>query len=74
MGDKEEKADGENKTTNLQASDEQLNADQQAQLEQWLKKIPDDPGGLLRRKFQYERNVRERQGKVIDDREQGQLW
>ncbi|MDB2410554.1 VWA domain-containing protein [Pseudomonadales bacterium] len=74
MDDKEEKADGENKTTNLQASDEQLNAEQQAQLEQWLKKIPDDPGGLLRRKFQYERNVRERQGKVIDDREQGQLW
>ena len=74
MDDKEEKADGENKKTNLQASDEQLNAEQQAQLEQWLKKIPDDPGGLLRRKFQYERNVRERQGKVIDDREQGQLW
>jgi Ca-activated chloride channel family protein len=21
--------------------------------EQWLRRIPDDPGGLLRRKFQY---------------------
>ena len=74
IDDKKQKTDDENKTTNLQVSDEQLNAEQQAQLEQWLKKIPDDPGGLLRRKFQYERNVRERQGKVIDDREQGQLW
>lgn len=27
--------------------------DQQA-LEEWLRKIPDDPGGLLRRKFQHE--------------------
>ena len=22
--------------------------------EQWLRRIPDDPGGLLRRKFQYQ--------------------
>jgi Ca-activated chloride channel family protein len=22
--------------------------------EQWLRQIPDDPGGLLRRKFEYE--------------------
>ena len=74
-----EKADAEAKknersTTDMQTSEEQLNAEQQAELQQWLKKIPDDPGGLLRRKFQYERNVRERQGNVIDDREQGQLW
>lgn len=27
---------------------------QQQQTQQWLKKIPDDPGGLLRRKFQYQ--------------------
>jgi Ca-activated chloride channel family protein len=26
----------------------------QQQTQQWLKKIPDDPGGLLRRKFQYQ--------------------
>jgi len=32
---------------------EELDLDQQ-QTQQWLKKIPDDPGGLLRRKFQYQ--------------------
>lgn len=26
----------------------------QQQVQQWLKKIPDDPGGLLRRKFKYQ--------------------
>ena len=28
-------------------------------LEQWLKKIPDDPGGLLRRKFHYQQSLRQ---------------
>jgi Ca-activated chloride channel family protein len=31
-------------------------------LEQWLRRVPDDPGGLLRRKFQYETNERMRRG------------
>lgn len=31
--------------------------DQQA-LEQWLRRVPDDPGGLLRRKFQQESQLR----------------
>lgn len=31
-------------------------------LEQWLRRVPDDPGGLLRRKFQYETNQRLREG------------
>jgi Ca-activated chloride channel family protein len=36
--------------------------EQQETLERWLRRIPDDPGGLLRRKFQYETNQRMRQG------------
>ncbi|MAR92238.1 MAG: hypothetical protein CML06_15385 [Pseudomonadales bacterium] len=32
--------------------------DQQA-MEQWLRRVPDDPGGLLRRKFEYESQLRE---------------
>ena len=70
----ESESEDERSAASLEATEEQLNAEQQAELEQWLKKIPDDPGGLLRRKFQYERSVRERQGNVVDDREQGQLW
>ena len=30
--------------------------------EQWLRNIPDDPGGLMRRKFQYEAELRRQQG------------
>lgn len=33
---------------------EPLNSEQQQAAEQWLRRIPDDPGGLLRRKFQYQ--------------------
>ena len=36
--------------------------DSEDALEQWLRQIPDDPGGLLRRKFQYETNQRLRRG------------
>lgn len=31
--------------------------------EQWLRKIPDDPGGLLRRKFRYQSELDSRQAK-----------
>ncbi|MCW9046937.1 MAG: VWA domain-containing protein [Gammaproteobacteria bacterium] len=47
-----------------ESSDEKQNSQQnfndaspdleQQQTQQWLKKIPDDPGGLLRRKFKYQ--------------------
>jgi Ca-activated chloride channel family protein len=40
-------------------AEEHKNEDQQAN-EQWLKRIPDDPGGLLRRKFLYQ--YQQRQG------------
>ena len=34
-------------------------SEQQQAMEQWLKRIPDDPGGLLRRKFAYQNSLRE---------------
>ncbi len=40
--------------------------DQQA-LEQWLRRVPDDPGGLLRRKFRYETMQRLRNGAKPDE-------
>ena len=41
-------------------STEQSEADKQAQqeLEQWLRRVPDDPGGLLREKFRYQSRQR----------------
>ena len=47
---------------------------QQDQLEAWLNQIDDDPGGLLRRKFEYERALREKEGNVVVDNENQQLW
>lgn len=36
------------------ATEQELSAEQQQALEQWLRKVPDDPSGLLKRKFEYE--------------------
>lgn len=45
-----------------QANDnEALNNEQKLAREQWLKRIPDDPAGLLRRKFKYQYQQRARQ-------------
>ncbi|MFO7605832.1 MAG: VWA domain-containing protein [Desulfurivibrionaceae bacterium] len=46
----EEKADN---PESLTAEDRQ-NAEKQQALEQWLRRIPDNPGGLLKRKFEYQ--------------------
>lgn len=41
--------------------------EKQQQLEQWLRKVPDDPSGLLRRKFRYESLQRLREGEELND-------
>jgi Ca-activated chloride channel family protein len=45
------------------ASDDPLlpQTEQQLALEQWLRQIPDDPGGLLRRKFMIEHLMKQQQ-------------
>jgi Ca-activated chloride channel homolog len=47
--------------------------EQQDALDQWLRRVPDDPGGLLRRKFQYETNQRMRRGDY-SSRETEKIW
>lgn len=41
--------------------------EKQQALEQWLRRVPDDPSGLLQRKFRYESNQRIRKGEVPDE-------
>jgi Ca-activated chloride channel family protein len=36
-------------------------------MEQWLRRVPDDPSGLLREKFRYESMQRQQQGVGRDD-------
>ena len=54
--------DDSNEQIALQADlDDELNQ----VMEQWLRKIPDDPGGLLRRKFHYEYLLRDEASPIV---------
>ncbi len=48
-----------------EASEEDKEQDQA--MEQWLRRVPDDPSGLLREKFKYESRQREQQGNRKND-------
>lgn len=56
----------------MQALEDDAARDEQREaLEQWLRRVPDDPGGLLRRKFEHETNLRRRRG---EQPEQRKIW
>ena len=48
----------------VQEADAALDPEEAQALEQWLKRVPDDPGGLLRRKFEQQFEERVRQGEI----------
>jgi Ca-activated chloride channel family protein len=50
--------------------------EQQQAMEQWLRRIPDDPGGLLRRKFryQYQRYGKDQDGRDVWPDDEVQPW
>ena len=50
------------------ASAEPLDSEEQRAAEQWLRRIPDDPGGLLQRKFLYQ--YKQRAGRAPADDQQ----
>ncbi|MFC1701335.1 VWA domain-containing protein [Pseudomonadota bacterium] len=68
QGDEEsEEQEGEESGEPSESEMEQNWSEEDAQaMEQWLRRIPDDPGGLLRRKF---RNQHERRGAPADESE-----
>ncbi|MFT6113179.1 MAG: Ca-activated chloride channel family protein [Glaciecola sp.] len=53
-------AEEEQKADQAETEDELTREEKQA-LEQWLNRIPDDPGGLLKRKFLYQYKQRDQQ-------------
>ena len=57
---------GDERTTTppLSSADSDFNGEHREALEQWLRKIPDEPGELLRRKFWYEQQQHQDQGKT----------
>ena len=74
----EQQADQQNADTAGEAGDQQaeaaeanpLDSEEKQAAEQWLRRIPDDPGGLLRRKFLYQYR-QQSQGTVAADQ---QAW
>ena len=57
-----------------QQRQELVNRDEkQEALEQWLRRVPDEPGGLLRRKFQHETKQRLRNGDY-EHRQGDKVW
>ena len=74
--DSEQQEESEESTEQQQAQqqeDEQARDEKQEALEQWLRRVPDDPGGLLKRKFSHETKQRMRRGEY-DNRQSDKIW
>ena len=57
QSDEVENADSEEKPAEIEVNPTEASiTEEEKATEQWLKRIPDDPGGLLRRKFYYQYN------------------
>ena len=52
-------------------ADSEMDSEEKQALEQWLRRIPDDPGGLLRRKFRSQHEERLKQGQISRQSEYG---
>jgi Ca-activated chloride channel family protein len=60
QGEDEEQQPAEQQVAD--AKESELDEEAKQALEQWLRRVPDDPGGLLRRKFEYQTQQRKQQG------------
>lgn len=67
-----EQQQGEEQSAEAEQDDASRDEKQEA-LEQWLRRVPDDPGGLLRRKFSHETKQRLRRGEY-ENRQGEKLW
>ncbi|WP_405228381.1 VWA domain-containing protein [Lentisalinibacter sediminis] len=70
---------GEQRSRRMAAAsgDERSRQEQMQAMEQWLRRVPNDPGGLLRRKFrdQYQREGRDQDGNPLwAEQEEVQPW
>jgi Ca-activated chloride channel family protein len=63
------KDNSQKSSQSITATTEPFNTEEQQAIEQWLRRIPDDPGGLLRRKFLYQYQQRDAQPDAVIDRD-----
>ncbi|MGI9228571.1 MAG: VWA domain-containing protein [Gammaproteobacteria bacterium] len=69
QGEEAEDEDDQQDPEQAQQPDDRQVDEAQLATEQWLRRIPDDPSGLLRRKFRYQYGREQKQGK-----EQEKSW
>ena len=70
----QEDKSSEQGTEPQQEQDDESTRDEKKQaLAQWLRRVPDDPGGLIRRKFQHETKQRLRRGEY-ENRQGDKVW
>lgn len=69
----EDSADDENSQAPMPSS-EALKSEEAQAMEQWLRRIPDDPSGLLRNKFQYQYQLERHQGKPTVEKDEEVFW
>jgi Ca-activated chloride channel family protein len=74
----QQQGEAESEQSMSQADAEQMRRmqEQQQAMEQWLRRIPNDPGGLLRRKFQYQyqRMGRDQDGNALWPDDEVEPW
>ena len=70
------KAESEQSMSQAEAEQMRRMQEQQQAMEQWLRRIPNDPGGLLRRKFQYQyqRMERDQDGNALLPDDEVEPW
>ncbi len=65
---------GDDQKNEAQDENEESTRDEKKEaLAQWLRRVPDDPGGLIRRKFQHETKQRLRRGEY-ENRQGDKIW
>lgn len=69
----EQESSESNSEQNTPSESENEEFEEQQALEQWLRRIEDDPGELLRRKFRYQYRQRQLDG-TANARDGGQIW
>jgi hypothetical protein len=62
LAGKDKTDDHDGKPVAAQESEDDATREKRQALEHWLERVPDDPGGLLRRKFQLEYQRRQQRG------------
>ena len=73
---KEQQKADENPPSEAELEAQRHEQEQQQALEQWLRRIPNDPGGLLRRKFrsQYQQMGKDQDGNNTWPDDEAQPW